>query len=49
MTGSESTEQNKQQDAGKKPIEIKEEDLVCEKKLFRRFFYLMFSRKKINN
>jgi hypothetical protein len=38
MTGSELTEQNKQQDggkdAGKKAIEIKEEDLVCENKLF---------------
>jgi hypothetical protein len=36
MTGSESVEQNKQQegvkDDGKKPIEVKEEDLVCRKK-----------------
>jgi hypothetical protein len=36
MTGTDSTEQNKQQDGvkddGKKPIEIKEEDLVCYKK-----------------
>ena len=34
MTGTDSTEQNKQQsngikDDGKKPVEIKEEDLVC--------------------
>lgn len=36
MTGTDSVEQNKQpegnKDDGKKPIEIKEEDLVCQKK-----------------
>ncbi len=54
MTGSESVEQTKQQDGvkddGKKPIETKEEDLVCYKKTKNSLrFYFIFSLKKINN
>jgi hypothetical protein len=53
MAGSESVEQNKQEgtkDDGKKPVEVKDEDLVCQNKLFQLIYFIfIFSRKKINN